>query len=148
MNRIPKSCKKKSIFDGFSENRNARQTEDETRNELFLISLKDLDHNQGQSLTSWEEDRILARAFDTLKGYCCSTLCSQSNTDKFTIYGNFPSGNVTNFKHPRHISEDAIWARIHVTGKQCVIGHIIRNIFYIVFLDKEHCFWKSNKKHT
>jgi hypothetical protein len=33
-------------------------------------------------------------------------------------------------------------------GKECVIGYFEDNIFQIVFLDKDHEFWKTKKKNT
>ena len=147
-NKIPKTKKPKSLISGLSESIKARQSEQELSNSLFLISLKDLDREQGQSLADWESEGILARAFDTMRNYCCSSLLSQSNTDKFTIYGNFPPRNATYFSYPKHVPEDAVWARIHVTGTQCIAGHIIGNVFFVVFLDKDHKFYKSKLKHT
>lgn len=115
---------------------------------FFLISFRHLDKNQGDNLHSWEKHNILAHSIEVLAGYCNNTLTSQANTKKFTIYGDFPPSDKTDFTFPKHIPEDADWARIHITGKQCLVGHIVQNIFYVVFLDKEHKFWKSHKKNT
>ena len=115
---------------------------------FFLISFRHLDKNQGDNLRSWEKYNILAHSIEVLAGYCNNTLTSQANNKKFTIYGDFPPSDKTDFTFPKHIPEDADWARIHITGKQCLVGHIVQNIFYVVFLDKEHKFWKSNKKNT
>lgn len=145
--KIPKHKKQKSLLNGISKNERAKRDEEDQNNSLFLVSFKDLDREQGQSLTDWEQQGILARAIETIRGYCCSPLVSQGD-EKFTIYGNFPPKDKTQFTFPRHISEDAKWARIHVTGEQCLIGHVIKNVFYVVFLDKEHEFWKSELKHT
>lgn len=49
---------------------------------------------------------------------------------------------------PMHVPEDAEWARIHVNGKQIIAGYVNRNVFNVVFLDKEHKFYKTEKKHT
>lgn len=145
--KIPKQTKK-NLFSGKSQSVEARQREQELLNNMFLLSFKDLDREQGQTLEDWEKEGILARAIDTLRNYCCSSLVSQSNTDKFTIYGEFPPREDTDFEPPKHVPDDAVWARIHVTGKQCIIGHVLRNVFYVVFLDKEHKFYKSKLKHT
>jgi len=116
-------------------------------NECFLVSFKYFDNTQGETFGQWQAEAILADALEKLMYYCKSTLASQRD-DTFTIYGNFPPGHLTEFVHPRHVPLDARWARLHITGKQCVIGHVHRNVFYIVFLDKNHRFWKSKKKHT
>jgi hypothetical protein len=112
---------------------------------LFLFSLKHLDATQGDSLGAWEKQTILARCLDTLKGYCSQSLKSQFDK-KFTVYGDFPPEAKTEFSHPKHVPEDANWARIHVTGQQVVVGHIVKNIFFIVFLDGLHEFWLTSKK--
>lgn len=143
--KIP-SQKKTSMINGLSYSTTAKNNEQS--NGDFVLSFKHLDPNQGQTLTEWEEDGILAQAMETLKNYCCNSLLSQCGTDKFTIYGGFPPKDVTKYSHPKHVPEDANWARIHVNGKQCIIGHVNRNVFNVVFLDKEHHFWNSEKKHT
>lgn len=111
----------------------------------FVISFKHLDKNQGQKFEEWESDKILARALDTLASYCNSTLEEQCGTKKFRRYSNFPGIEDTDFTFPSHVPPDAEWARIHITGKQIVAGHIFRNVFYVVFLDKNHQFWKTPK---
>jgi hypothetical protein len=114
----------------------------------FVISFKHLDRNQGQTFKEWEAEKILARAVNTLSGYCHNTLQAQCHTDNFTAYGNFPPKDKTDFVFPNHVPQDAEWASMHITGKQCLVGHIFRNIFYVVFLDKNHKFWKVEKKRT
>lgn len=145
--KIPKSKRNKSIINGVSESTTAKQNE-QSDNGDFVLSFKHLDANQGQTLQEWEAGGILAQAIETLKNYCCASLISQCDNKKFTIYGEFPPKKVTEYNHPKHVPEDANWARIHVDGKQCIIGHVNRNVFNVVFLDKEHKFWKSEKKHT
>lgn len=133
--------KRKSLMAGASE----RELPDDKE---FVISFKHLDRQQGQSLPDWEQAGILAKALETLRGYCGEPLFSRVDGDKFAIYGEFPPSNKTDFNHPKHIPEDAQWARIHVSGKVCVIGHVVKNVFNVVFLDKEHRFWISTKKNT
>lgn len=111
---------------------------------FFLISLRHLDPNQGQSFKDWENLQILADAIDVLKNYCGDKLISQCDGDKFTIYGDFPPEDKTEFKHPTYVPEDAEWARIHVTGEHVLVGHVVENIFFLVFLDYHHKFWISD----
>jgi hypothetical protein len=145
-NRIPKIQRQGSILKGVSDSESAK-AEEQNLNEDFLISFKYLDRTQGQTLEQWEQDNILARAIDKLRHYCCDTLNSQCG-DKFTVYGDFPPKKKTDFSIPKHVPEDAKWARIHITGKQIIAGYVNRNVFNVVFLDKEHKFYKSQKKHT
>ncbi|RNB52684.1 hypothetical protein EDM57_21085 [Brevibacillus gelatini] len=132
--------KRKPLMAGASEREFSEDKE-------FVISFKHLDRQQGQSLSDWESLGILSQAIETLRGYCGETLHSRLD-NKFTIYGKFPPSDKTDFTHPKHVPEDAEWARIHVNGKVCIVGHVVRNIFNVVFLDKDHRFWISEKKHT
>lgn len=107
----------------------------------FCCSFAHFDHNQepASSFYDWEAEGHLAQAIDVLKGYCSSgSLESQLRTDKFTYYGTFPENSL--FTHPKHVPEDALWARIHVGGKLILAGHIVGNTFFIVFFDSEHKF--------
>ena len=117
-------------------------------NENFCFSLEHYDQNQGQSFAEWEREGLLSKTMDVLKGYCKNKLISQVDGKKFTVYDSFPPKDKTKFFFPKYISEDARWGRIHINGKSVIVGHIIRNKFYIVFLDKNHEFWISEKKHT
>lgn len=120
----------------------------EEDNNHLVISLKYLDKNQGQTFEDWEKNKILAHSLETLAGYCKDTLQNQCRTDSFKTYKSFPPKEKTDFYFPSHIPEDAEWASMHIKGKQCLAGHIFRNVFYIVFLDKDHRFFITEKKNT
>ena len=135
---------KKSILEGKSENEAIRAKE-KAGNDYFIISLRHFDPRQGQTFSEWEEKNILAQTMETLRNYCCDSIQNQLG-EKFTIYGDFPSDS--EFYHPKHVPEDAEWARIHINGTVIVAGHVERNIFHVVFLDKDHRFCISKKKHT
>lgn len=113
---------------------------------LFVLSFKHYDRNQGLSFYKWEEDGKLAKAVDVLSGYCQRPLKEQCDGNTFCIYGDFPIES--SFKHPSHIPEDANWARIHIDGTHVIAGHVVQNTFYIVFLDHDHSFYITHKKHT
>ena len=58
---------------------------------------------------------------------------------------------------PQNLVGTAIkWARFRITGARRLIGVFLnnqkdeknKNVFYIVFLDKDHKFAPSTKKHT
>ena len=121
---------------------------DQNHEEDFLVSFRYLDPTQGQTLCEWEQAGILARGIDVLKNYCCAPLNNQIDGDRFAKYDDFPPKDKTDFIHPKHVPEDASWARIHVNGTQVIAGFVNRNIFNVVFLDREHRFWITEKKHT
>lgn len=111
----------------------------------FAVSFEFLDRNQGQTFEDWEKDGLLLNMLNTLRDYCKKTM-EENKSDKFKEYGNFPKES--KFKHPAHVPKDVSWASLHLSGRVCLGGHIYENIFYIVFLDKNHEFWISKKKHT
>lgn len=116
--------------------------------QLIVFSLKDFDKNQGQSFDEWQEDKLLALAF--------TKLCEVSNLTKVEalsqqIIKEYPKGVFppnSDFSHPKHVDLDISWCTFHIQGKECVIGYFIESTFYIVFLDKNHSFWITEKKHT
>lgn len=82
---------------------------------------------------------------ETLYGYSHKPLTQQYDGDKFSLYGGFPNKSQTLFSYPPSVPPDAHWARIHVTGQAVIVGHIVGNTFYVVFLDKTHKFWLTTK---
>jgi hypothetical protein len=111
----------------------------------IVFSFKDFDHTQGQTFIQWEQASLLSEMMNKLKEYSRKTRMEAVKAG-LREYGIFPENS--EFKKPHHITEDAIWASLHIQGKECVIGHLIDNIFYVVFLDREHKFWPSKLKHT
>lgn len=113
----------------------------------FKVSFQYLDSQQkyASGFKDWQNCGLLSKLLEVLQGYCCSALLQQVDGDKFTVYGDFPPQNKTLFENPNHIPIDANWARIHITGKAIVAGHIIENTFYVVFLDKSHKFWLTKR---
>ncbi|MCW3085176.1 MAG: hypothetical protein JWP12_2542 [Bacteroidetes bacterium] len=114
---------------------------------LFHISLKHLDRNQGQRFHDWQENGMLAEAMETLFNLSHLPIDQQLGK-KFTCYGDFPAKEKTEFTHPKHVPDDAKWARIHVNGTHIIAGHIFKNTFYVVFLDAHHKFYISELKNT
>ena len=113
----------------------------------FKVSFQYFDTSQKFSSTfkDWQKEGLLSKMLDTLAGYCCRPLIEQSKTEKFSVYGDFPPPDKTMFNYPAHVPEDANWARIHINGPAVIVGHIIRDTFYVVFLDKTHKFFLTKK---
>lgn len=116
-----------------------------TRN--FRISLQYLDTAQAfaSSFRDWQKAGLLSRAMETLQGYCCRPLLEQVDGDKFAIYDSFPPPEKTKFDYPKSVPPDAHWARIHVTGAAVIVGHVVADTFYVVFLDKTHKFYLTKR---
>jgi len=108
--------------------------------------LIDQDTDYCQSLRVWEKEGLLAQMNNAL-----IQLCKESavNSKRIKKYGAYPDKSKTNFPEcPKHLSKSANWSALRLSGKVRVIGIIDRNIFYIVYLDRDHLFYLSPKKHT
>ena len=133
-------------FERKQNNREERSVKQELRKILF--SFKDFDLNQGQSFSDWERAQLLSALFEKLR-HLSELNMQEANQQKIIKrYDGFPV--VTDFEHPRHVADTVEWAVItNIKGqKGRVAGHIIDNVFYIVFLDKDHRFWITKKPHT
>ncbi|MDB5046984.1 MAG: hypothetical protein JWO30_55 [Fibrobacteres bacterium] len=109
------------------------------------FNFKDLDPSQSKTFLDWEARGWLAKACERMKGYSSQTV-PQCYGKKFKIYDSWPGHS--KFKPPRHVIEDAQWASMHIQGQQCLGGHMIGDVFYVVFLDEEHDLWPTELKHT
>lgn len=118
------------------------------RNPYIVLSLKDLDRNQGQTLEDWQEEEILAKAIERLQGLCSLTVSEAQGQAKISIYNKIDFPENSDFKYPRHIPEDVTWASVRLANKPRIIGYLVEHIFYVVFLDKDHKFWITEKKNT
>lgn len=120
-------------------------------NSNFNISFQHLDTTQeySSSFSDWygenKNKSLLIRMLECLKGYCQRPLREQLDGKKFKQYGDFPPQNKTKFFHPKFVPLDAEWAALHVGGKEIIIGHIVLNTFFIVFLDSDHNFWLTKR---
>lgn len=114
----------------------------------ILFSFKDFDSSQGQSFSEWEKEELLSALFDKLKHLSELNMLEATQQEIIKRYGDFPIKS--DFTHPKHVADTVTWSVItNIKGqKGRVAGHIIDDVFYIVFLDKEHKFWKTQKKRT
>ncbi len=130
--------------------RKSKQLADKSakREPFIVFSLRQFDRNQGQGFEEWEKEGLLAAMIEKLSGISQLTVgqvISQQIIKPYTKV-DFPPNSA--FIHPKHVPEGINWASMHIQGKECVIGYFEENIFYIVFLDKNHEFWLTQKKNT
>jgi hypothetical protein len=124
------------------------ETREGKRDPLIVLSFRDFDRNQGQSFEEWQQESLLALAISRLGDVCQLTVgqaVAQQIIKPYTKVGFPPESG---FTHPKHVLPDVIWCSMHIQGKECVIGYLVDNIFYIVFLDKDHEFWITKKRNT
>ncbi|MBP5469107.1 MAG: hypothetical protein J6Z11_07675, partial [Candidatus Riflebacteria bacterium] len=100
-------------------------------------------------------EKILADLNNKLKHFSGKT-CKELLLDRtLEYYPHFPDDS--NFIIPQNLVGTAIkWARFRITGIRRLIGVFLnnqkdeknKNVFYIVFLDKDHRFAPYKKKNT
>lgn len=124
------------------------ETRSGKREPFVVLSFRDYDRNQGQTFKEWEDEDLLALAISKLQAVCGLTRIEATRQQIIKEYskGEFPPNS--DFHHPKHIPDDIAWCSMHIQGKECVIGYFEDNIFNIVFLDKDHRFWITEKKNT
>lgn len=142
--KVPKHKSPSILKQILSEQKSVSSLESDNH---LVISLKHYDSTQLGGFRHFNEIGKLCEVLETLHGYSHDSIEAQTG-EKFTIYGDFPQSGKTAYYHPKHVPPDAQWARIHVDGIHCIIGHVVRNRFYLVFLDPEHKFYFSQLKNT
>lgn len=130
----------------------------------FNFGYFDLQEGISQDFKEWSHDELI-KLLDKLKNYSKSSLEYWKNErvgkyPVFVVYEQFPTN--TDFVQPKHIPHQALWARFHLENKVRVIGFVLpdeykdkvhqktahrfdTNTFYILYLDKEHRFYKVEK---
>lgn len=110
--------------------------------------------NAGQSFEEWDKDRIILDLNNHLKDFSRKTKKELIDDNSLVIYNEFPINS--RFKYPKAIPNDGIvkWARLRISGRCRIAGFFTdgsyseKDIFYVVFLDKNHDFYPVEKKHT
>lgn len=136
------STKKKSLVDGVSKSKSHFD-------KFVSFSFKDLNTNQHlkEDFNDWNNEKLLVKLLTKIKEISNQKM-SEATQQTITIYGSFPPPHKTEYQVPSYLNEQIQWGTIHIQGKEVIAGYMIENIFYIVFLDKKHKFWISEKKHT
>ncbi len=151
-NRFSTNKFKPTNSDRFDRNANTRE-EKKVKDDLpkIVFSFKDFDIKQippGQNYVHWEDNKLLAYMLKKFESICSLNIVEAQQQKLLKIYGSFPAK--TDFKKPQHIIDGVNWAVImDIKGQKArVAGHIIGNIFYVVFLDEDHKFYITEKKNT
>ncbi len=104
--------------------------------------LEKLSHYSKESLKHWQQESI---------GKSGSVLA---------IYGSFPTRS--DFTHPPHVPHEVFWGRFRLDHSMRLVGFVIpekfdgeiqsscgkrldSNTFFVVFLDRDHRFWKGKE---
>lgn len=134
---------------------------DLTKRCKFNFSYLDTSQKVGQNFIDLKEVQ-LQKLFDSLKNFSLSSLDYLENHGPLVIYGSFPPSIKTEFKHPRSVPFEVLWGRFRLGSTLRLVGFRIpkefdgrlhtatklqydTNTFYVVFIDQNHLFWKSEK---
>ena len=116
----------------------------------------------GQDFSDWSASQLI-KLSDKIKEYSKESLRYWiDHAPHFVIYGAFPPKERTDFVHPKHVPHQASWCRFRLESKVRLVGFVIpgdyhgkahhrtgerfdQNVFYVVFLDANHRFYKTEK---
>ena len=100
----------------------------------------------GQSLATWASSDLIGALITKLHHISTVNITELQTQKSLTNYKSFPPAGKTHFSCPDNLSKDDSWGVIRNIGgqKKRVAGFLRDNIFYIVFLDRDHKFWPSD----
>lgn len=123
-----------------------------------LISFERLDITQGQTLKQWNDDGDLLLKLIEMSALLNKLTYSQAITQKYIIEYNvddktkFSATNMpltSVWKYPKNLLNKKVkWCKIRLGSTRRVIGHMDNNIFYVIFLDKDHDFYPTEPNNT
>lgn len=101
----------------------------------------------GQSIDTWSKEGVLKDLFDKLIYITKNGITEVMSSGILVNYRRFPETALCDFTCPENLSKDDDWGVIKYIGgqKRRVAGFLKNNIFYIVFLDRDHKFWKVTR---
>lgn len=139
--------KRSSPLKGATRRENTRDAQPLKRDQYLSFSFKyfkDCD-DVGQSLATWANENLLGPFVAKLHHISTVNITELQTQKSVTNYRNFPPADNTHFTCPADLSKEENWGVIRNIGgqKQRVAGFLRDNIFYIVFLDRDHRFWPS-----
>ena len=125
---------------------------------LLSFNFKYLDNTQGQRFSDLSSEQF-SKFIEKLKWYSTENR-AHWETERIgtkdgrvlAIYDDFPK--TSSFFHPKHVPVGVKWARFRLEGDMRLIGFVIDNkdiselglnpdVFYVVFLDLYHNFYKT-----
>jgi len=134
----------------------------------FNFSYFDNSQISGQDFKDWNHVQLI-KLLNKLCDYNKETLdfwskqpigSGKKRGQVLAVYREFP--NNSDFKHPKHVPHQALWARFRLESDSRLIGFVVpeeynnkehngtgfyfcTNTFYVVFLDEKHKFYKTKK---
>ena len=99
----------------------------------------------GQSIQTWQSEALTDSLYEKLIYVTQNGITILQQEGTLTCYKRFPS--VSDFSVPGDLDESLNWSVIKNIGgqKHRVAGFIENNVFYIVYLDRDHRFWPTSR---
>lgn len=127
----------------------------------FSFQYFDGSQEAGQDFKDWtneQKDKLLDKLKDyskETKVYWLNQRAGSGGLKILEIYGDFPRNS--DFTKPTHVPDNVKWSRFRMENKVRLVGFFIddeeakekqlsSDVFYIVFLDKDHLFYKTESK--
>ncbi len=143
------------------------ENNDLTKRCKFNFSYFDSNQEAGQKFSEWTEKQLCEllekiRDFTTKPlDYWRNARAGAGGLRVLAIYKSFPPKS--DFEHPKYVPHQARWGRFRLGSKIRLVGFTIpaelhktahaktgeffdKNTFYVVFLDRDHRFYKSENK--
>ena len=104
---------------------------------------------EGETIKQWGELALLESLLLRLKYVGQLTIYEAKQQKYIKEYHKVAFPDNSKFTEPKHV-QNVTWCVMHLTdnSKEVVVGYIEDDVFYIVFLDKEHNFWPTSLKNT
>jgi hypothetical protein len=123
-----------------------------------LLSFEFLDITQGQSLKQWSNDNDLLLKLTEMYAALNKLTLRQALIEKYIIEYDiddnkkFASNNMpldSAWKYPKILPNKRVkWCKIRLGSTRRIIGYLESNVFYAVFLDKDHEFYPTEPNNT
>jgi hypothetical protein len=126
-------------------NRNAKVK----KQRCITFSLSKQIQGEGETIEQWSEQGLLETLMLRMKYVGQLTIYEAKQNKYVKEYHKVDFPENSKFSEPKHV-QNVTWAVMHITdkSKEVVAGYIEDDVFYIIFLDKEHAFWPTTLKNT
>ena len=155
------NSKKEKFLSNLSIETNVSEISDVKGKLSFSFKYFDGSQEAGQDFKEWsdkQKQELLEKLRDYTredKKYWLNQRVGGGGLKILEIYGEFPRN--TDFEYPKHVPEKVKWARFRMESAMRLVGFFVNeddaekfclstDIFYIVFLDKDHRFYKMENK--
>lgn len=153
--------RKKKALKGFDKPSIDNEDDTLTKRCKFNFSYLDETQKAGYEISKMSQ-KGLRDLVTKLKEFSLESIKHWEEQKRYTAYGKFPPPDKTEFIWPKSVPHQAFWGRFRIAGKFRLAGFTVPsdygdklhdktgkrydyNTFYVVFIDKDHKFWISER---